>query len=417
MRSLLNLVDWHHRTYGLGPGDVVSQVASPSFDAAGWEIWPALLSGACLDIPPEETVEVPPALAKHFADVGTTVTFVPTPLAEALMAEPLSPALRALLTGGDALRPRPGDDPGVPVVNHYGPTENAVVATATGPLGPPWGVPPIGAPIANVRAYVLDDVLRPVGAGLPGELCLGGAGVARGYAGEPAMTAERFVPDPFGEPGARLYRTGDLVRWLPSGTLQFLGRLDDQLQVRGYRIEPAEVEAALLACPGVTAAAVAVSGGQLTGYLAGDPPEPALLRARLAEVLPRHMIPAVFVPVDRLPRTRSGKVDRRALPAAPPPAGPGVAPRDPVEEAIAGIWAEVLGLERVSVHDDFFDLGGHSLLGSRVIVRIEDAFGVRLPMRVVFERRTVAELATGVAEAVRAEIEQMPDEQVTTELR
>ncbi|MDT8914694.1 non-ribosomal peptide synthetase [Amycolatopsis sp. PS_44_ISF1] len=417
IRSLLNLVDWHLGTYRLGPGDVVSQVASPSFDAAGWEIWPALLSGACLDIPPQETAEVPSALAGHFAEAGTTVTFVPTPLAEALLAEPLGPPLRALLTGGDALRPRPGDDPGVPVVNHYGPTENAVVATATGPLGPPWGVPPIGAPIANVRAYVLDDGLRPVGAGLPGELCLGGAGVARGYTGEPAMTAEWFVPDPFGEPGARLYRTGDLVRWLPSGTLQFLGRLDDQLQVRGYRIEPGEVEAALLACPGITAAAVAVSGDRLTGYLVGNPPEPAQLRTRLAEVLPRPLIPAVFVPLERLPRTRSGKLDRRALPAAPRPAGTGVAPRDPVEAAIAGIWAEVLGLDRVAVHDDFFDLGGHSLLGTRVIVRIEDAFGVRLPMRVVFERRTVAELAAGVADAVRAEIERMPDEQVTTELR
>ncbi|MFB7664837.1 amino acid adenylation domain-containing protein [Kitasatospora sp. NPDC056138] len=424
--SLLNLVRWHVRTYGLGPGEVVSQVASPSFDAAAWEIWPALLSGACLHLPPDETVSSPPDLVEHFAQAGTTVTFVPTPLAEALLEHPLGErtSVRSLLTGGDAFRPRPDADPGVPVVNHYGPTESTVVATATGPLTAPWGRPPIGSPIANVRTYVLDESLDPVGVGVPGELFVGGAGVARGYLGRPALTAERFVPDPFGpEPGARLYRTGDLVRRREDGSLQFLGRTDDQVKIRGYRIEPGEIEAALLTHPGVRGAVVAAKpspgGERLVAYLVPvrDLPPAAELTAHLGRLLPRHLLPSAFLGLTAFPLTPSGKVDRRALPQPDRAGTVENRPRTPGEEAIAGIVAEVLGGGEVGIHDDFFDLGGHSLLATKVTTRIGDLFGVALPLRAVFEHRTVAGLGAAVEAAVRAEIEAMSDEEIAEELR
>ncbi|GGS14603.1 hypothetical protein GCM10010252_62600 [Streptomyces aureoverticillatus] len=430
--SLLNLVRWHLDTYGLGPGDVVSQVASPSFDAAGWEIWPTLLSGACLDVPDDETAGSPAALVEHFARAGTTIAFAPTPLAEAVLDQPSagSTALRALLTGGDVLRPRPSAGPGPAVVNHYGPTENAVVATATGPLTAPWELPPIGSPLTGVAAYVLDEALRPVGVGVPGELYLGGAGVARGYVGNPALTAQRFLPDPFGgEPGARMYRTGDLALWLEDGDLRFLGRADDQIALRGYRVEPGEIEAALLSHPRVGGAAVAAAqspnGRQLVGYVvaSGEEPTPGELRAHLAAALPRHMIPSAFVFLTELPLTASDKVDRRALPAPEWTTGGGTAaPRTATEEAVAAIWDEVLGLETngedgVGVHDDFFDRGGHSLLATQVITRVDEAFGARLPLRALFEHRTVAELAAVVEAAVRAEIDAMQDEEVAEELR
>ncbi|MGA4844124.1 amino acid adenylation domain-containing protein [Streptomyces sp. G45] len=427
--ALLSLVRWHVATYALRPGDVVSQVASPSFDAAGWEIWPTLLSGACLDVPDDDTVASPQALAEHFAAAGTTLAFAPTPLAEALLDLPLADttALRALLTGGDVLRPRAAAGAGLPVVNHYGPTENAVVATATGELTAPWELPPIGAPLPHVTAYVLDEALRPVGFGVPGELYLGGAGVARGYVGQPALTASRFVPDPFGgEPGARLYRTGDLALWLEEGGLRFLGRADDQLAIRGYRVEPGEVEAALLTHPGVAAAAVTAAdspgGPQLVGYVVprGAEPAPAELRAHLAATLPRHMVPAAFVFLARLPLTASDKVDRRALPAPEWSGTEAVAPRTATEEAVAEIWDEVLGLAEgagVGVHDDFFDRGGHSLLATRVVTRVDEAFAVRLPLRALFEHRTVAELAGVIEAAVRAEVDAMAEEEVAEELR
>ena len=424
--SLLNLVRWHVRTYRLGQDDVVSQVASPSFDAAGWEIWPALLSGACLHIPPDDTVASPPDLVRHFAAAGTTVAFAPTPLAEALLEQPLAEitSLRALLTGGDALRPRPDADPGVPVVNHYGPTESTVVATATGPLVPPREQPPIGSPIANVRTYVLNDALEPVGVGVPGELFLGGAGVSRGYAGRAALTAERFMPDPFGpQPGSRLYRTGDLVRWREDGCLQFLGRTDDQIKIRGYRIEPGEIEAALLTHPRVERAAVAAksspAGEQLVAYIVPTHgmPSAAELRTHLGSLLPRHMIPSAFTALKTLPLTRSGKLARRELPQPDWSASGPDLPRNRTEEIIAEIWAEVLGTGEVGVHDDFFDRGGHSLLATKLINRIDAAFGVVLPLRAVFEHRTVAELGAVVEAAVRADIEAMSEEEVSEELR
>jgi hypothetical protein len=248
-------------------------------------------------------------------------------------------------------------------------------------------------------------------AGVPGELCLGG-GLARGYLGQPALTAERFVPDPFGEPGARLYRTGDLVRRLPGGDLEFLGRIDQQVKVRGFRIELAEIEAALAAHPGVTAAAVLVQDTagdrRLVAYAttrADQEVTPAALRQALLGRLPDYMVPSVFVFLDSLPYTPNGKVDRRALPV-PEPArtldGELVAPRTVVEEQVAEVWRAVLGIDRVGVYDSFWELGGHSLLATKVLSRLDEAFGVSLPLKTLFVNPRLGELAEAVVHAVLA---------------
>jgi amino acid adenylation domain-containing protein len=407
-RALLNLVCWHIGTYQIGPGDVVSQVANPTFDAAGWEIWPTLIAGACLDIIPDETVGVTERMVAHFARARTSVTFVPTPLAQLLVREPLGrlTALRLLLTGGEAFQPRRDDDPGVPVVNHYGPTENTVVATATGPLMPPWRRPPIGAPIANVRAYVLNSTLSPAGIGVPGELYLAGAGVARGYLGRPGLTANRFRPDPFAAaPGARMYCTGDVVQWREDGTLDFLGRTDAQLKIRGHRIEPGEIETALAAHPAIAQAAVSVrhnpAGDQLVAYVvvSSGPTSPRDLRAHLARQLPSYLLPTAFIEVDRLPVSASGKIDRRQLPMSWPLPTAGDAPRRELEKVVADMAQDLLGIPRIGVHDDFFELGGHSLLAMQLIARIRDATGVDLPIQAVFDGRSAARISDAIEAA------------------
>ncbi|MEA2602727.1 MAG: hypothetical protein QOF89_3719 [Acidobacteriota bacterium] len=243
-RRLSNLVHWHLRTYGVTAADRTSQLAGPAFDASVWEVWPYLAAGACVSIVDDETRSSPAALWRWLADERITLSFVPTALLEAMLEEPWPEglALRALLTGGDALHRAPERPLPCPLINHYGPTESTVVATC-GPVG---DTPPhIGRPIANLQVYLLDRALQPVPTGIPGELCLGGHGLARGYLGRPDLTAERFVPDPFGEPGGRLYRTGDLARHRSDGNLDFLGRLDHQVKVRGFRVELGEIEAAL----------------------------------------------------------------------------------------------------------------------------------------------------------------------------
>jgi hypothetical protein len=262
---------------------------------------------------------------------------------------------------------------------------------------------PIGRPIANTQAWVLDTSLQPVPLGVPGELYIGGAGVARGYHRRPALTAERFVPDPFSsEPGARLYATGDLARWRSDGRLECLGRLDHQVKLRGFRIEPGEVEAALARHPAVRQAVALVRGSgtheaRLVAYLVADPsPSAAELRAHLAEDLPAYMVPSAFVFLDRLPLTPNGKIDRKALPApadSPDAATPVVAPRTPLEKAIFEIWAGALGSPPRGVHDGFFESGGHSLAAALVVSRIRSAFGVEIALRSLFEHPTVAGLA------------------------
>ncbi|MBZ4321260.1 non-ribosomal peptide synthetase [Streptomyces huiliensis] len=426
-RTFTRLLDWHLDRYPVAAGVATAQTAGVSFDAAAWEIWPALASGSRLEVCSAEEVRTPSRLLDRLAGSGTGTAFVPTALAESLIREPLDrrTPLRRLLTGGDVFRPRAGDSPGVPVFNHYGPTENTVVATATDALARPWPDRSIGRPIAGVRAYVLDGRLNLVPRGVRGELWLGGALVSRGYPGRAGLTAERFVPDPFAtEPGARMYRTGDLVRWSADGTLEFRGRADGQLKISGYRVEPAEVEVVLLRCPGVREAVVTAAAGPdgtpvLAAYVVcGSPgPSDAELRSRLRREVPSYLVPSVFVRLDGLPMTVGGKVDRRALPA-PPAAGvrPAVAPRTAAESTVHGLWREVLPGRAPGVEDDFFASGGTSLSAARLSVRVREVFGIAFPVRAVFDFRTVAEQCAAIEELVLESISHMTESEIDAAL-
>ncbi|MES1245512.1 MAG: amino acid adenylation domain-containing protein [Acidobacteriota bacterium] len=413
--GLANLVAWHRRAYGLMPADRCALLAGPGFDASVWEIWPALASGASLRVPPAEIVASPPDLWAWMAAEEITVTFLPTPLAEAVLAEPGSDrlALRAILAGGDRLLRRPRPEHPFVLVNHYGPTESTVVTNAGAVLPEGDRPPAIGRSIDNIRVFVLDRAFRPVPVGVPGELCVAGAGLARGYRHRPELTAEAFVPNPFGTPGDRLYRTGDLVRWLPDGDIEFLGRIDHQVKIRGFRVELGEIDAALVDLPEVRDAVVLVdpAGGEkrLVAYL--TPREgavlPALpaLRETLSARLPSYMVPSAFVALEAMPLNASGKVDRKALARIRPESGPEAEAADvrlgPTEEMLAGIWSELLGVERVRPADDFFDLGGHSLLATRLVSRLREAFGVELPLRAVFQTPRLDALARRIDEALR----------------
>jgi amino acid adenylation domain-containing protein len=413
--GVLNLVRWHQRAYAVTADDRATQFASPAFDAAAWETWPYLASGAELHLLPAAVRAAPAALLGYFARARITLAFLPTPVAEAVLDEidrlgspPL--ALRALLTGGDVLHRGPGAAP-FRLVNHYGPTESSVVSTAAEVPADRAGAPPIGLPIENQTAYVLDGWMNPVPVGVAGELCVGGAGLARGYLGRPALTAERFLPDPFGGvPGSRLYRTGDRVSRRADGAIEYLGRMDFQVKVRGFRIELGEIEAALRSHDAVRDAVVlaredAPGEKRLVAYLAGDA-DAETLRAHLAERLPEYMVPAAYVRLERLPLTPNGKVDRKALPA---PDGNAFAargyeaPSSEAEQAVAAIWAELLGAERVGRGDHFFELGGHSLLAVRVISRVRQELDVEVSPGDLFERPVLADFARGLESAAQAE--------------
>jgi amino acid adenylation domain-containing protein len=414
-RSLMNLVTWHNRTYAITSSDRAAQVASPAFDASVWEVWPYLCAGAGVYIPDEDTRLSPPLLWRWMAAHAITVAFVPTPIAELLMDEPRlsGMVLRALLTGGDKLKRRPPASFACRVVNHYGPTENTVVATCAAVAAEPAsGVPVIGRPVANTRAYVLDALLRPVPVGVPGELYLAGDSLARGYLRRPELTAEKFIPDPFCQTALsragdrappRLYRTGDRVRWTSAGELEFLGRLDGQVKVRGCRIEPGEIEATLLRHTAVREAlVVALPSGQgaadLVAYIVpGSSVTPAELGGFLRAKLPSYMVPAAFVVLPAWPLTPNGKIDREAL---PPPAewSAGPASREkvalnPTEQTIAQIWSEILGRREIGPHVNFFELGGHSLFAARVVSRLNHALEAGFSVRALFDHPTVAELA------------------------
>jgi amino acid adenylation domain-containing protein len=413
-RSLLNLVAWHQRAFDVTPADRASQLAGVGFDAAVWEIWPYLTAGVPVHFAPASVRADPEALRDWLLEQEITITFTPTVMAERLLdlAWPDGAALRTMLTGGDALDRYP--PPGLPfeLVNNYGPTECTVVATS-GPVDPGGDgdhPPTIGRPISNVQVHVLDEERREVPDGTPGELCIGGVSVARGYRNHPDLTAERFVTDPFStDPAARLYRTGDLVRRLPGGDIAFVGRLDDQVKIRGYRIEPAEVAHALKRQPGVRDGVVVArerggDGKQLVGYWVAAEGEVAPSAEELVwslrAQLPDYMVPSALVRLDELPLTPNGKIDRLALPS-PEEADlqaseEFVAPRTRVEREVAGILAPLLGLDRVSVEANFFLLGGHSLLGTQLIARLRDHFDIELSLRALFEAPTVAAIASEV---------------------
>jgi len=409
--------------YGdLGPDEVFLQLAPVSFDAATLEIWGPLLGGGRLAVMPPgapSLAELGEALREH----GVTTLWLTAGLFHLMVDErpqDLGP-VRQLLAGGDILSPSHvrralgvlGET--ARLINGYGPTENTTF-TCCHPMAREAEVRapvPIGRPVNNTQVYLLDRWLNPVPAGVPGELYTGGDGLARGYLGRPGLTADRFVPDPFGdEPGGRLYRTGDLCRWLPDGSIEFLGRMDTQVKVRGFRIELGEIEAALLEHAEVQEACVVARGGdapgddkRLAAYIVpavGPPgPEAAALRDHLRRRLPDYMVPAAFVTLESLPLNPNGKVDRRALPE-PDPVHPdggaaSVAPRDPVEAMVAEAWTQVLGLETVSVDANFFTLGGHSLMATRVIARLQDRAGVQLSVRDLFDTPTVAGLARTIS--------------------
>ncbi|MEU2057650.1 non-ribosomal peptide synthetase [Streptomyces bungoensis] len=398
--------------YAAGPGDRVLQFSSPSFDASVLELCVSVLSGALLVVPPDG-----PWLGDELAAVldehRITHALIP-PAALATLPDPAAtggaPHLRTLIVGAEACPAALVDRwaPGRRMINSYGPTEATVVATWTGPLTAGTGTPAIGGPLPGTEAHVLDAAMCPVPTGTDGELYVGGDGLARGYLGRPGLTATRFVAHPFGPPGARLYRTGDRVRRRTDGQLEFLGRADRQVKVRGFRIEPGEIETALTRDPGVREAVVVVrdeepARGRLVGYVTpADParrPEPARLRAALAAVLPAHMVPSALVVLDAIPLTPQHKTDLRALPApGGAPAEEHVEPRTDAERTLAGIWADVLGTGTVGVTDDFFDLGGDSILAARTLTRIRETLGVRLSLRDVFTARTVAALAPLTAE-------------------
>ncbi|MFD3419449.1 non-ribosomal peptide synthetase [Streptomyces decoyicus] len=394
--------------YDVTPGDRILQFSSPSFDASVLELCVSLLSGATLVVPPKGPW-LGDELAAVLRDHRITHALIP-PAALATVPAPTDdnglPELRTLIVGAEACPAELVDRwaAGRRLINSYGPTEATVVASWTGPLAVGGGTPSIGRPLPHARVHVLDAAMRPVPAGSSGELYVGGSGVARGYLGRPGLTAARFVADPHGTPGTRLYRTGDLARWTADGELEFLGRTDRQVKVRGFRIELGEIEAALTRHPRVAEAVVIVREDEpgrqrLVGYVTpGDPlrvPQPAELRAAVSRSLPVHMVPSAVVVLETFPLTAHHKIDRRALPAPGPARVPDaghVTPRTPAERALAAIWSDVLSVRGIGTGDDFFELGGDSVLAVRVLSRIREELGDRLSVRDLFTARTIAAL-------------------------
>ena len=429
--SLLNLLWWHRRAFAVTSADRGTQLTSPAFDATGWELWPYLSCGASVYLLDEEARVQPGACRDFLLAHRISISFLPTALAEQVLRLewPQQTVLRYLLTGADTLQHYPSARLPFALINNYGPTEATVVATSG--LVPPLATgaqverqPTIGRPIANTQVYLLDEHLRPVPPGSPGELYIGGKGVATGYLRRPDLTAERFLPHPWSaEPGARLYKTGDLARYLPDGQLEFLGRLDYQIKLKGYRIEPGEIVAALNEHPAVQASAVlaredAPGDKRLVAYVVLTPGVVVTadrLRARLAARLPEYMLPACFVRLETLPTTANGKLDRAALPA-PEEATllaneVSVMPSTPTEARLAELIAPLLGLEQLGVEEDIFLLGGHSLLGTQLIVRVAETFGVELSLRTLFSKPSIRELAVEIERVVRARLASMSEEE------
>jgi amino acid adenylation domain-containing protein len=404
-RGLTNLIDWHIREYRLGPSDRCALAAAPGFDASVWETWPTLAAGASLVVMPAEVLALPEQIPQWLASEAIVLSFLPTPIAERLLdAEwPAGVRLRALLVGGDRLSAAPARPLPFTVVNHYGPTENTVVSTCAPVSADTQGPPVIGLPIQNVQVYVLDADAGLAPVGVPGELWVGGANLASGYLNQPEATRESFADTRFG----RLFRTGDRVRLRRDGQLDFLGRVDDQLKIRGCRVAPREVETVLMSHPAVVQALVLAGRDRrdqrvLIAYVVPTAatratPLTAELRAYLSDRLPAYMYPAAFVILDRLPLTPNGKIDRRALPVPAVGAVTGAAravrPRTPVEQQMAALWQQVLGIERVGIDENFFDVGGHSLLMVRLHGLLKHRLGVACSIMDLLKNPTVRSMS------------------------
>jgi amino acid adenylation domain-containing protein len=414
-RSAVAFLDWARGAFSASDMRAVLASTSICFDLSIFELFAPLCLGGSVVLC-QTALDLPTEAAAPYV---TLINTVPSAMSEVLRAGPLPASARIVNLAGEplqrdlvaALYAQPGVDK---VVNLYGPSEDTTYSTCgcvsrdrTGPVS-------IGRPISITQSYVVDPSLRPVPIGITGELLLGGHGVARGYVNQPCQTADKFIPDPFsGAKGARLYRTGDLVRWLARGELEFLGRFDQQVKLRGYRIELGEIEEALARHALVRQVVAAVSetrpgDRRLVAYVAFDgeeKPSAREMKAFLRPRLPEYMIPSFFVYLDSLPMTPNGKVDRRAL---PPPDSAGLQserefdpPRTSLEKLLSRIWVEILHVDRVGRNDDFFELGGHSLLAVQVVARVNEALRIDLPLRTVFERRTLPDLAASAEQIIR----------------
>jgi len=426
--AIVNRLSWMQAAYGLKQDDRVLQKTPFTFDVSVWEFFWPLLEGATLVVARPEGHKDPAYLAAVITEQAiTTMHFVPSMLRSFL--EYLGPTklsgLRRVICSGEALtRDLQAEFQRVldaELHNLYGPTEAAVdVSSWDCSTDTDLNVVPIGKPIQNIRLYVLDKTLEPIPAGVTGELWIAGVGLARGYLKRPALTAERFVADPYGVPGSRMYRTGDLARWRRDGNLEFLGRTDDQVKIRGFRIELGEIEVALKQDVRIRDAVVVVREDQrgekrLVAYIvaADQTVNTTTIRQQLENKLPSYMIPGAFVFMEALPLTPSGKLDRKALKAPEfSRTSEYRLPQTPQEEILCSLFSEVLSVERVGLDDDFFELGGHSLMAMRLVSRIRSTFGIALAIRTVFEAPTVATLVDCVEEALLREIEQIPEEKV-----
>ncbi|HSJ26982.1 MAG TPA: amino acid adenylation domain-containing protein, partial [Acidimicrobiia bacterium] len=422
--SVANLLRWMERALDVTTSDRLLVTKTIAFDASIVELFGGVIAGAGLVIPEDRDQTDPALLIQTIVDHDVSILqFVPTMLAVFLQEPRVSEcrSVRLVACGGEPLPPelcrRFHDLLDAELANHYGPTENTVDATtfrceAGDSLRPSI---PIGRPIANVRIHILDRALNPLPVGVVGEICIAGAQVAKGYLNRPELTAERFVEEP-GTDGEPMYRTGDLGRWLSDGTIEYLGRGDTQVKLRGYRIELGEIEAQLSEHPSVSSAAVVVDGNgpsrRLVAYVAGRNTQVDELRDWLRTRVPPYMVPTAWVNLDKMPTTVGGKVDRRALPTlgAPPNRGSVefVAPSTPIEEEIAGIWEEVIGIDRVGTRDDFFDLGGHSLTAMQANARLRAAYDVEITLADFRTHSTVGDQALLVTQLLASE--QLDDE-------
>ncbi|MGY0035039.1 AMP-binding protein [Pedobacter sp. NJ-S-72] len=394
--------------YNVTAESSMTVMSSIGFDASVWEIWPYLGSGATIHLL-DDTIRVSPeGLVNYYIDQEITHSFIATGLVVDVIhiLRKSVTSLEYLMTAGDRLGAL--DVKGLPfiLVNNYGPTENTIVATYY-PLTDQDGetLPPIGKPVSNVTAYILDGSLNVSPLGVAGELCIGGVQVARGYLNLPEMTAAKFIADPF-DSGQRLYRSGDLVRWLADGNMEFLGRIDDQVKIRGYRIELGEIENVLQQYPGISNGIVLAKADhnnnkRLIGYVVPEPTySKAAIQEWLKERLPEYMVPGLWIELEEIPLTDNGKIDRKALLAineGESATAGYIAPRNKTEHLLAGIWQNLLGVERVGVYDNFFDLGGHSLLAMRLMAAIRNEFAVEMSVRDLFAQTTISALADYVA--------------------